>query len=293
MSLTTAGILIGASLAANAAESLIVSLNSIPDRVRKQNPDLAAARYRITEAIGKLNQSGKRSNPKLSIGTTHNTRLREHSLTVGISRKFPLTNRLALEKAVSYTRVKAAEAEIREVERQLITQARQLAVKILATREQRKLLRQQAQIARELANSIGTAADKGERSAIDAGQAKLEAAQFTNAIRQLDAAEISLTGELKPILGMLASESLAIHGNLTKHSHPVRSTNTGNRPDLHAAKLHAKAAGQAAELERAKRRDDIELSVTAGIERTEDAPDGLENEGINRHRATHTPASVG
>lgn len=264
----------------HSAESLVVSLNSIPDRIRKQNPDLAAARYRIAEALGRMNQSGRRSNPELSIDTGHDTRLREHSLTIGIAQKFPLTNRLAIEKAVSVTRVRAAEAEVRNVERELVAQAKQLTVKVLAAREQQRLLKKQAHVAKQLADSISAAAEKGERSQLDAGQARLEAAQFANEILQLDAREASLTGQLKPLLGMSTSESLIVHGSLPELRAPARSTRPGNRPDLSAAKLHAKAAEQSAELERARRRDDIEVSVSAGIERSEDAPEGLENEGI-------------
>lgn len=273
-------ILVSTIQPAQSAESLIVSLNSIPDRIRKQNPDLAAARYRIAEALGRFNQSGRRSNPELLIDTSHNTRFREHSFTIGIAQKFPLTNRLVIEKAVSLTRLRAAEAEIRNVERELIAEAKQLTVKVLAARQQALLIRKQAQVASELAESIGTAADKGERSPLDAGQAKLEAAQFSNATRQLRAQQATLTGQLKPLLGMSTNESLIVHGSLPELRPPSRSTHPGKRPDLHAAKLHAKAAEQSADLERSKRRDDIEVAITAGLERTEDAPDGLDNEGI-------------
>lgn len=279
---TGAGILLVALLVqpAQTAESLVVSLRSIPDRVRKQNPDLAAARYSISEALGRLNQSGRRSNPELTIDTSHNARFREHSLTVGIAQKFPLTNRLKIEKAVSLTRLRAAEAEVRNVERELIAEAKQLTVKVLAARQQKMLIKKQSQVARELAQSIGAAAEKGERSPLDAGQAKLEAAQFKNEIHQLSAQEVTLTGQLKPLLGMSTRESLIVHGSLPELNPPARTTNPGRRPDLAAAKLNAKAAEQSAELERARRRDDIEVALTAGLERSEDAPNGLENEGI-------------
>ena len=91
---------------------------------------------------------------------------------------------------------------MRNVERKLIAEAKQLTVKILATREQRELIKKQADVAHKLAESINAAAEKGERSQLDAGQAKLEAAQFTNEVRQLNAQEATLTGELKPLLGM-------------------------------------------------------------------------------------------
>lgn len=257
----------------------MVSLHSIPDRVRKQNPDLAAARYRIAEALGRLNQSGRRSNPELGIDASHNPSFRERAFSVSIAQKFPVTNRLGLEKAVSLTSLKAAEAEVRDVERRLVADSKQLLIKVLAIRKQKELLKKQEVIARQLADYISEAAKKGEGSVLDAGQAKLEAAQFANQLCQLTAESASLSGQLKPLLGMSTTEALIVTGSLPEITPPARSINPNRRPDLQAANLNAKAASQAAELERAKSRDDIEVSVTAGVERTEDAPEGFDTEG--------------
>jgi cobalt-zinc-cadmium efflux system outer membrane protein len=260
------------------AEALVVSLQSIPDRIRKQNPDLAAARYRISEALGRLNQSGRRSNPELGINASHNPSFRERALSVSIAQKFPLTNRLALEKAASLTSLKAAEAEVRDVERRLIANSKQLLIKVLAIRKQKALLKKQEFIAKQLAKYIGAAAKQGEGSVLDAGQAKLEAAQFANQLRQLNTESVSLSGQLKPLLGMNTSEPLIVSGSLPEINPPARSVNPNKRPDLHAAKLNAKAAAQEAAVERAKSRDDIEVSVSAGVERSEDAPEGYDTE---------------
>jgi cobalt-zinc-cadmium efflux system outer membrane protein len=263
-----------------AAEALVVSLHSIPDRVRKQNPDLATARYRIAEALGQLHQSGRRSNPELGIDVSHNPSFRERALIVSIAQKFPVTNRLQLEKTVSLTSLRAAEAEVRDVERRLVAESKQLLIKVLALRKQKELIKKQEAVAKQLADYIGEAAKKGEGSILDAGQAKLEAAQFANQLRQLNAKSASLSGQLKPLLGMSTTEPLVVSGNLPEITPPARSVNPTKRPDLQAAKLNAKAATVAAELERAKSRDDIEVSVSAGMERSEDAPDGYDTEAI-------------
>ena len=263
-----------------AAESLVVSLKSIPDRVRKQNPDLAAARYRIAEAQGRLNQSGRRANPELEIEFGHNADFREGEFTVGISQKFPVTNRLALEKAVSLSSLKGAQAEVRDVERRLIAETKQILIRTLAIRRQKELLQKQADVAKQLADYIGQAAKKGEGSLLDAGQAKLEAAQFSNQMRQLDAEAASISGTLKPLLGMSVSEALVVTGSLPEIPAPSRSLNTSQRPDLQAAKIAIQEAAEVAALERTKCREDIELSFTGGVERSEDAPEGFENEAI-------------
>jgi len=260
------------------AESLVVSLGSIPDRVKKQNPDLAAARYRIAEAYGMLRQSGRHSNPELELGAAHNRSFRERAFNIGVARKFPLTNRLILEKAVSLSSVKKAEAEVRDVERRLVEESQLAMIKVLALRTRKDLLQQQLKLATQLADYIGAAAKKGEGSILDAGQAKLEAAQLGNQIRQIDAEAATLTGSLKPLLGMSVSSSLVVSGRLPEISTPARSVNPARRPDLQAAKIAIKQAGEAAALERAKSRDDIEVSISGSIERREDAPNGYDTE---------------
>lgn len=261
-----------------ATEALVVSLKSIPDRVIKQNPSLAAARYRIAEAQGRHHQSGRRSNPELEIDFAHNAYFNEGEVNIGITQRFPVTNRLALEKAVSLTALKGAQAEVRNVERQLIAESKQILIKTLAIRKQKQLLKQQAEVAQQLADYISQAAAKGEGSILDAGQAKLEAALFANQIRQLDAEAAALTGSLKPLLGMSVSEPLAISGSLPEIPAPQRSLNASQRPDLHAANFAIQEASEAAALERARCREDIELSLSGGVGRSEDAPEGFETE---------------
>jgi len=265
---------------ASATEALMVSLKSIPDRIRKQNPDLAAARLRIAEAQGRFVQSGRRTNPDLNIGVNHNSSFQERGIYMGLSQKFPVTNRLALEKAVTGTAIQSAQAEINNVERQLIAEAQQILIKSLAIRRQKQLLDQQANIAKQLADYIGDAAKKGEGSILEAGQAKLEAAQLTNQLRQLNAETATLTGSLKPLLGMTVNEPLVISGTLPEVPAPARNLSTNQRPDLQAAKLGIQEAAQAAALERARRYDDIELSFTGGYDRAEDAPEGFDEEAV-------------
>lgn len=263
-----------------AETSVVVTLGSIGDRIRAQNPDLAAARLRIQEAVGRMNQSGRLSNPDLETSFEHNSRFREGKLEIGFSQRFPVTGRLQLEKDVSLTELKASEAEVREVERQIISKAREAVVKVLATRQRRELLREQVGVSKQFADFLSDVAAKGEGSALDAGQAKLEATSLSTEIRQLDASEAALVGELKPLLGMRPGESLSVSGSLPIPSLPSVAADPAKRPDFQAAKLNAQAAAQGVALEQARRYDDVEGGFFAAAERTEDAPEGYENEAI-------------
>jgi len=256
----------------------ILTYESIPARIRNGNPDLAAARHRIGEALGRLKQSGRLSNPTLEAGLSHNLQSAEGGLEIGISQKFPLTNRLALEKEIGMAEVEAAEAEVKDVERVLAAEARAEFVKTMAARERRALLGKQKAFADELASFVSDASGRGELSALDAAQARLAALRMTTEERTLEAEETASLGRLRPLVGIAAGAAVSLAGQVPPVDLPGIAA--VERPDLDAKKAELKAAGTGIALEQARRRDDIEASVFAAGERTEDAPEGLENEGI-------------
>ncbi len=266
--------------ALHAEPGLVVSLSGVGDRVRAQNPDLAAARLRIREALGRMNQSGRLANPELEAGFDHDPRMRERKFEIGFSQRFPITDRLRLEKQVTLTEYKASEAEVREVERRIIAEAREAVVNVLAIRQRRELLGEQSLLAKEFSSFLSDIAAKGEGSSLDAGQAKLEAASLAVEMRQLDAAEAAAAGSLKPLLGMQSGESLLVAGELPVPSLPQGGADPSRRPDFQAARLEAVAAGQGVALEQAKRYDDVEAGLFAAAERTEDAPEGYDKEAL-------------
>ena len=263
-----------------AQPAVVVTPGNIADRVRSQNPELAAARLRIREAIGRMTQAGRLSNPELELGIENNARFREGRFEIGFSQRFPVTDRLRLEKEISLTEIKAAEAEVREVARQLTGKAHESLVRVMATRQRRDLLRQQSAVVGEFADFLSATATKGEGSSLDAGQARLEAASLDTKLRQLDAQEAALVGELKPLLGMLAGESLSVSGSLPAPVLPSNVVDPAKRPDYQVAALNTEAAASRVSLEKARRYDDVEGGIFAGAERSEDVPEGYENEAI-------------
>jgi cobalt-zinc-cadmium efflux system outer membrane protein len=263
-----------------AEPSLVITLAGVPERVRAQNPDLTAARLRIDEAVGREKQAGRLKNPELETSVEQNTRFREGKIEIGFSQRFPVTNRLGLEKGISVTQIKAAEAEVREVERQLVAGAKTSVIRVLAIQQRRELLRNQIALASEFSNKISAASKKGEGSALDAATARLEAASISAQIRQLDAEEAATVGELKPLLGMHAGESISVGGTLASPSLPSDAANPALRPDFQAAMLEVDVAREGISLQQALRYDDVEAGLFAAAERSEDAPNGYDNEGI-------------
>jgi cobalt-zinc-cadmium efflux system outer membrane protein len=273
-------VLILFSTSSPAEPALVITLPGVADRVRAQNPDLAAARLAVAEALGRMKQSGRLANPELETSLEHTPGFEEGTFELGISQRFPVTNRLRLEKDLSLIRVKAAEAEVREVEHELVAEARQAVIEMLAIRHRRELLHQQSALATAFGELLGAAADRGEMSALDASQARLETASLAMQIRQLDAEEARVAGVLRPLLGMAIREKLAVQGTLAEPVVPKSEVNPANRPDFQVADLAAIAAGQEAKIEQARRYDDIEAGVFAAVERSTDAPNGRETDGI-------------
>lgn len=283
MSLSHLGFVLACAITAlptHAQPSLIVTLSSIRGRIHSQNPDLAAANIHIDEARARMKQSGRLTNPELETSFQHNPAFNEGAIEIALAQRFPLTNRLQLEKAVSQTQIQVAEMEVKNVERRLVDEASSVLIEVLAIRQQRGLLVQQNELTSKLSMSIREAAEKGEGSLLDAGQADVDALQASIKIRQLDATEAGMTGKLKTLLGMRIHEGIFVSGTLPNAGMPSNSSSLNARPDYHAAKLETHAAAQAVALEQARRLDDAEAGIFTGVERTEDAPDGLRNEGI-------------
>ncbi|MBK1882388.1 TolC family protein [Luteolibacter pohnpeiensis] len=268
------------TLPAYAAPALIITLGGVADRVHSQNPSLAAARLQIAQAIGRSKQAGLLDNPQLETGIEHNQNFNEGRIEIGLSQRFPVTGRLRLEKEISSISVRKAEAEVREVERQLVEQARLTVVDILSTQAKRRLLTQQSNLADQFTKSLTKAAEKGEGSLLDAASAKLEAATLAVEMRQLDAAEAAKMGELKPLLGIEPNAPILVNGELDQPILPEDTVKFNRRPDYQIAEFEIESARQGIDLEVARRLDDVEAGFFAAAERSEDAPEGFENEAI-------------
>ncbi len=263
-----------------AAETVIVTPVSVPSLVRSGNPELAAARYTIDEAAGRMLGAGRLSNPELEFGGKHNHRFKEGGVELGFSQQFPLTDRLEREREVSAAELEAARAEVRDSERLLIAEAREALVKLIILKQQRDVFSQQRQIANELAEFTAKAAERGEGSILDAGQSQLEAQRMIVSLRQLDSQESTETGALKRLLGISPQQQISVGGALPEPSIPQSEMSGKTRPDLIAARVNVKKGQSAVALQQSRRYADLKVGLVAGVERTEDAPEGFENEGI-------------
>ena len=257
-----------------AAREVNLSLAEMPGRVSAQHPGLRAARLAVEEARGRMTGAGRRSNPELGFEFKHDDRFREGMVGLSFDQKFPLTARLRLEKQVSSFEVEAAQLEVAEQQRALIEQALQVAVKMLSLDQQRALRKQQVELAQKLADFAVKRAESGEMSALDAAQAQIDAQRAILDERLLEAERIALMGEIRPLLGIPASDSVVLTGALPKASMPEARKWT-TRPDYQLALLKEKLATSRIDLAHAGKWQDVSAGIFVEGERAEDEPGGL------------------
>ena len=268
-------------LGATALSAATFSIEGAVDRALRSNPDLAAARWTIEEARGRVLQSGRRSNPELEVELKPNVRGRgEFSFSAGFMQKYPVTNRLWLERAISEAELRAASAEVANAERLLAAEVRSGAVKILALKAQRELKQSQRRNSLELAEAAAKTAKTGEGSALEAAQFELEARQLSLELLQADAEIAAQTGALRPLLGVPAAQNVSISGDLPAPSTVSGGASPANRADYRAATEKETAARIAVEAAHKGRWEDAGFGMVAEVERANDAPDGRETDGF-------------
>lgn len=256
-----------------------LNIRSLARRISNNNPQLRAAKLKIAESAGRLNQSGRRANPTLGIGASKIIPGSQGELEVSFSQRFPITNKLSLEKRVSADQLLIAKEEIKMAEQQLITAAQIIAVEILQLRSRSANIEKQISSLTTITTFIDEAAAKGELSPLDAAQTKLEIQTLSIKKKQLAGERSLLTTKLKQYIGLPASKPLNLSGSLPSLSIPSRTLSLSDRADFRAKSLEFQHSKSNILLEKSKRYDDVEVSVLGALGREEDAPEGLETEG--------------
>ena len=267
------------------------------------NPDLAAARLGVDQAKARLLQTGGLANPELETEVRPNLAGREFSVSFGLSQKFPLTQRLRLEKAVSEAGVAMAELEIAAAARSLTTQVREIVLKLQSLHTRQQILNKQQSAARDLAAAMTKTAAAGESPPLESAQVELEVSQLAILALQGTSERASLTGSLRPLLGSPATEPIIISGTLPAPSMPAFRPDPAGHPDYLVALTKAGAARRSIELARANRWEDLTVGVAYERSHIYDAGAGMERENmavlrfslplpLKRHNAGHLAESV-
>ena len=250
-------------------------------QVRQRNPDLVAARMAIAEARGRRRQAGRFANPELETAVYPNVAGREGFLTFELNQRLPLTGRLRLEKTISETQIRVAEAEVAELERTLAGSAAVAAVEWGVLEREQALRERQVANSRELRDGATRVAAAAEGSSIEADQFAVEAEQLEIQRLQLDAERAAVEGRLRPLLGLPASEPLRIELEPLEPAPPPGATPAAvARSDQRVALERRRSAELSVALARAQRWQDIGIGVVGQGQRVQDVPVGLRDESF-------------
>jgi cobalt-zinc-cadmium efflux system outer membrane protein len=257
------------------------TLDSAVIHAINNNPDLAAARLSVDEAKARLTHAGRLPNPDLESELRPNLAGREFSVGVGFVQKFPLTDRLRLEKQISQSGVLQAETEVAAAERTLATAIRALGVRMLALQDEKVLKESMVNNSKELASSAAKIAAMGEGSSLEAAQFELEAQQLSIDVLNLEAEKAAILGQLRPLLGVPSEAPLVLDGALPPAVLPrISVPDFKQLPDYQLALARVEAARHTLALAKASKWEDISVGLAAEIDRSEDAPEGLQTDGF-------------
>ncbi len=247
------------------------------------NLELRAAEWEIRKAGARLRWSGRLAPPEIELSaSTDRAGLNddESVLEIGIAQRFPVTDRLAREKAVSRVELAMAEAEVDEARRRLIAEVEQAFVEARSATEEVALLTEIRDLLGGFVDTLERQAARGAASNLDVNQARLDRQQIDQRLRGLMAEADRRLGAMKTLLGVPDATRLALQGELTLPESAPGAPDVGEgrnrRPDFRLALLREDQARAELALAEAGRWEDVVVRLFAEREASVDEPEGLE-----------------
>ena len=247
------------------------------------NRDLAAARFAVKKAEGRLRQAGLLPNPEIEFqGFSDFVSGGDGAgeFTVGLHQTLPLTARLSIAREVSRVGVAEALREVRNHERLLMARVQELYVRVL-TAQRRESAGKQARVeAGELGKLASERLAAGQGSLAESALARVDEQRWltTSTAAATEAERWRL--ELKTALGLTAEAPLALTQSLESVVETLlarsRLTRASYRPDVELALLALDRAGAETRLAQASAWEGIRVGVEYMQDRGVDAPAGID-----------------
>lgn len=257
-----------------AAESFTVE--SAVARALAHNPGLAAARFTLVEAQGRLDQAGRLTNPDLTSEFKPNLQGQQGVLRVGLAQPFPLTSRLRLERSVSQRQLAAAQAEVRDAERRLAAEVSLAVVDAAALEARSALVNRQSETLRSWSDQIARSTAVGEMPGWERDQLTLELGQLRLTQKRLEGEVVAALNRLRWLLALPDEAPLTVEVPLAPPgADPPAEVILAQRGDYQSAQERTAAAEEATALARARRWEDLGVGLFGEWERRQDAPGGM------------------
>ncbi len=226
-----------------------------------ENRDLAAARFVVKQAEGRLRQAGLWPNPDFELSRSRDTAFAnegEYAFSTGFKQRFPITGRLQKAKVVARADVAMALAEIRNRERLLASEVLGRGRELLFFADQLRLFETNAVLLEQLVSVSEKRLNAAETAVTDVNIARLELeknrTQQTQILSQRDVS----AAELNRLLGREPDRPIQVRSS----PQPIQlATNISaqvlsSRPDRQLAALAIDKGAAEITLARAQRWED-------------------------------------
>mgnify|MGYP000212023431 CR=1 FL=1 len=259
------------------------SLETLVGLALQRNPYLLAARTVVDGAEGGVLEAGRLDNPSLNLRYASDQIFNnegESNLGIGFAQKFPITQRLKLERWIAEDSVRLAEAEIVERELILRKEVEHAVYELAATLAERALSDQILALNQEWLSFIESGIERGEASQVDANRLSLEIYTMEETRHELISQEIVSKAKIRQLCGFHHLDSFDLDFELSLPPELPQLPNFGRlHMELHPSYVVGKQLLEIAEknlsLAKAARWTDIEVEVFYREERGVDTPNGL------------------
>ncbi len=280
-------------IASSDMENALLQTNLTPEvavtAALANNRDLAAARFAIRQAEGRLKQAGLWPNPEFELGGKNDSAFAsdgEYDFATGFKQRFPITGRLSKANAVARVDLAMAMAEVRNQERLIAGEVLGFGRQLLVTREKLKANEEIQSTIQKLIEVSEKRLKVAEVSAADVNVAKLEMQKLTLAqAALLNQEEIAAT-VLNRLLGREPKTPLQMSGATsaefdTNSIAEISRQTITRRPDRQLAALDIDRAGAEIKLAKAEKWEDwtVGFEYSRGVSKF-DAPIGTKTDNF-------------
>jgi len=248
----------------------------------EHNPQLRAARLQIQAAEARSHAAGRLENPELELGaSTDQWGLNEGEgmWEVALAQKFPVTDRLRREKAVSQADVALAGAELAIQQWKIGGEVRAAMAEAITLRERAELHVRMVELDQKLVDTIEASRKRGEASQLDLSEAQIEMKTHAQEMRKITAEEAEVKGKLKILLGLEPTATLLVRNGINLGGIPTVNASAeklAQHPEIQALALKEQRARASLDLAVAQRWQDVAVRLFLERETAEDEPVGLD-----------------
>ncbi len=249
----------------------------------ERNAGLQAAKTLVAQAEARRVQAGRLDNPELKLGYASDKAFNdegEQSYSVGFEQRFPLSNRLRLEKQIAADEIELAQLEVENQTRLLVHRVSSLCVHVAELQAQAALKGELLDLYTTFSEFVESRIKTGESSQVELNQIKIERYSVEQEKWQQQNMLDSALAELKELLVWEHDAHLAVDFGFdlpaVEPEVPVLTqTMLEAHPAYRLQLLLNRVALKQVDLAKAERWADIAVELFYEEERGMDAPSGL------------------